>query len=305
MLHTIPAHVMVGVVMTLFSFSTALVGLRLTIRIFIFHSAGLDDWTCFAAWMLNLAETVLLFQELSAGSGQHVALLSPEQVQQALLMEYISILPYIWCIGFVKASIVIQLQRTLPTHNNMRKLCIFMSITIGIVTAAFTVVFLLMCMPPNGYWDLSKRAECHAIWTTNFAFLAVNVATEVALILMPIVIFGKLQLRKADKLGLIAIFTLFGLVPITNLLRIPAIIYMEQDPDMTYSHQTVVGYSRIELNVCIICACLPTLRVPLARAWSIIRRQSQNNTTLHQVPREGVMVLNRVGPSSNMASLED
>jgi hypothetical protein len=45
----------------------------------------------------------------------------------------------------------------------------------------------------------------------QFRFLAGNVATEVVLLIMPLAIFGRVQLRKADKTGLIAIFTLFGL----------------------------------------------------------------------------------------------
>jgi hypothetical protein len=45
----------------------------------------------------------------------------------------------------------------------------------------------------------------------NFAFLAVNVATEVVLLMIPLAIFGRVQLGKADKASLIAILTLFGL----------------------------------------------------------------------------------------------
>jgi len=79
----------------------------------------------------------------------------------------------------VKVSIVIQFQRTLPVSGRMRNFCIVIHVIISIVTAAFTLVFGLMCRPSEGYWDLSKRTECRAIWKNNFAFLAVNVATEV------------------------------------------------------------------------------------------------------------------------------
>ena len=48
---------------------------------------------------------------------------------------------------------------------------------------------------------------------------------------------------------------------------------MKGDADITYSHQAV-GYSRVELNICIICACLSALRVPLTRTWSTIRKPS-------------------------------
>ena len=66
-------------------------------------------------------------------------------------MEYVSILPYIWYLGFVKASIVIQFQRTLPVSSHMRNLCIVMHVIIDIVTAAFTLAFGLICKPPEGY----------------------------------------------------------------------------------------------------------------------------------------------------------
>lgn len=74
---------------------------------------------------------------------------------------------------------------------------------------------------------------------------------------------------------------------------------MKGDADINYSHQAVVGYSRVELNICIICACLPALRVPLTRAWSAIRKPSRKDIIPHQAPREGDIRLNQVRLSEN------
>ena len=84
-------------------------------------------------------------------------------------VEYVSILPYIRCLGFVKAFIVIQFQRKPPVSGRTRHLCIVMHVIIGIVTAAFTLIFSLTRKLPESYWDLPKRTECRAIWKNNFA----------------------------------------------------------------------------------------------------------------------------------------
>jgi hypothetical protein len=91
-------------------------------------------------------------------------------------MEYVSILPYIWCLSFVKASVVIQFQRTLPVSGRMQNLCIVMNVIIGMVTAAFTLVFSLTCnlprvtrtyqnernaVPYGKQFRFSRRQRCH------------------------------------------------------------------------------------------------------------------------------------------------
>jgi len=40
---------------------------------------------------------------------------------------------------------------------------------------------------------------------------------------------------------------------------------MNNTKDSTYHNHGLIIWSRVELNVAIVCACLPTLRVPLAR----------------------------------------
>lgn len=74
---------------------------------------------------------------------------------------------------------------------------------------------------------------------------------------------------------------------------------MKGGADIAYFHQAVVGYSRVELNICIIYACLPALRVPLTRVWSTIRKPSRKYIIPHQVPCEGDIRLNQVRSSEN------
>ena len=74
---------------------------------------------------------------------------------------------------------------------------------------------------------------------------------------------------------------------------------MKGDADITYPHQAVVGYSRVELNICITYACLPSPKVPLTRAWSTIRKPSRKDIIPHQAPRESDIRLNQVRLSEN------
>jgi len=49
---------------------------------------------------------------------------------------------------------------------------------------------------------------------------------------------------------------------------------MSSTKDSTYHNHGLIIWSRVELNVAIVCACLPTLRVPLARWFPKMWRRS-------------------------------
>lgn len=180
--------------------------------------------------------------------------------------------PYILTLGFIKASILCQYRRVFGSF--IRRICFGMLVVVTLTTIAFLSVFSFQCTPTRAFWDVTLRGRCINIATINFAFLSINVATDVILIIIPIPIFKNLKLRKAEKRSLILIFALGAFAAITCLLRVPYVIIMNSTKDSTYHNHGLIIWSRVELNVAIVCACLPTLRVPLARWFPKMWRRS-------------------------------
>lgn len=68
---------------------------------------------------------------------------------------------------------------------------------------------------------------------------------------------------------------------LTSILRIPSISFMTNG-DPVYHGFAVIVWTRIEMGVSIICACLPCLKVPLAKwfpnAWGTVTGDSKDDS---------------------------
>ncbi|KAF2492935.1 hypothetical protein BU16DRAFT_465838, partial [Lophium mytilinum] len=248
----------------LLAVSTTFVWCRLAIRFFMVRAPGKDDLFCFIAMVGGLwVENILCLLKIKFGSGKHIWQLSPEDIRNQLLAVFISQPPYILCLAFVKFSILCQYRRVFSTF--IRRICLAMQVFVGVFTIAFCFLFAFQCTPVKGFWDVNARHHCYDLDTVQFIFVGINVATDLALLAIPMPIFRNMKLRKAEKRSLIVIFALGGFSAVTCLLRVPYIVLSTHSVDSTYQNHGLIIWSRVELNVAIFCACLPALRVPLAR----------------------------------------
>lgn len=81
-----------------------------------------------------------------------------------------------------------------------------------VIAYTFWTVFasVFACVPVRAFWT-KEKATClnqFAMWFTN---AAINIATDFAIILLPIPVIRSLNLGKRQKIGLISIFAIGGL----------------------------------------------------------------------------------------------
>jgi hypothetical protein len=90
---------------------------------------------------------------------------------------------------------------------------------------------------------------------------AVNVITDVILLVLPIPYVWSLNAALAQRLILIGIFLLGTFVAVVSVVRLSIFIGLDlASPDVTYNLSEVFIWSSVEINVGLICACLPSLR---------------------------------------------
>ncbi|KAK1145216.1 hypothetical protein N8T08_004368 [Aspergillus melleus] len=92
-----------------------------------------------------------------------------------------------------------------------------------------------------------------------------NVVTDVIILLVPIPLIWKLQMRTTLKVMISSIFILGGFVCIASLVRIYFMTFLKSSVDITWIMGDVFIWSSVEPCVGILCACLPTIR-PLLRS---------------------------------------
>jgi hypothetical protein len=67
-------------------------------------------------------------------------------------------------------------------------------------------------------------------------------------------------------------------VTIVSVLRLQALVHFGDSSNPTWDQFDVINWSTIEINVGIICACMPSIRVVLVRIFPRVFGSTRNNT---------------------------
>lgn len=152
--------------------------------------------------------------------------------------------------------------------------------TLGVVNLAGTVLTLMnifQCRPINAAWSpLETSSKCIPLLTEFICAAPVNIVTDLAILALPIPVLTGMRLPPRQKTILVLTFGLGIFVTIVDVIRI---YYLQQaisavptsiseDPNSRFGGQQEFSFnaslsfmwSAVEVNVGIMCACVPTLK---------------------------------------------
>ncbi|KAK0109336.1 hypothetical protein ONS96_003155 [Cadophora gregata f. sp. sojae] len=176
-----------------------------------------------------------------------------------------------------KTSILIFYLRM--SRNTQKILRIASYVTLGVVNIAGVVLTFLnafQCNPVSAAYDPTKsNQKCISIVTLYLCSAPVNIITDLAILVLPIPVLTGMRLPQRQKTILILTFALGIFVTIVDVVRI---YYLQQavdtqtiaqsrlgtGVDFAWTASTALMWSAVEVNVGIICACIPTLK-PLVK----------------------------------------
>lgn len=124
----------------------------------------------------------------------------------------------------------------------------------------------------------------------------INIATDVAILCLPIREVLRLQMHRQTKVGLIAVFLLGGLVCIVSAVRF-TVLLRANSPDLTWEFAGVLAWTNAELATAIASACLPVTR-PLFRRC-LPKTWLASNDGLRQNPDSAYGRSGGTGPASH------
>ncbi|KAI1345017.1 hypothetical protein F5Y15DRAFT_14514 [Xylariaceae sp. FL0016] len=284
--HDNRGNVLIGVVCVVCSIATIAVALRFYTRAFMVKQVGADDYLSLVALILALATGISQAANTRNGLGAHIWDLTNDGIKEYLEGFYISIALYNSGLMFVKLTFLTQYYRVLAIKK-MRSICVIAMIIVGSWSLSQVLVGIFICDPIAGFWDQSLHAKCIPNLPQWYINAAGNIATDIAIFVLPMPVLGHLNLPKAQKLVLIGIFSLGFFTCTISVIRIK---FLKQGGDLTYENVEGSSWSITELCSGVICACLPTLR-PLVSRWvpalstklhkssKGYRRQSGSNAT--------------------------
>jgi hypothetical protein len=148
--------------------------------------------------------------------------------------------------------------------------------------AIFSGIF--MCAPIRHFWDSRVPGKCLDKLAINYSAAGVNASTDFATAILPLPLVSSLPISRQQKILLMVVFGFgFWLValstsnnrfPLTcistcivSVLRLVWLYPISITKDVTYESPLSALWSNVELNVGVLCSCVPTLRSCMARLF--------------------------------------
>ncbi|KAL6871411.1 hypothetical protein J3F83DRAFT_760741 [Trichoderma novae-zelandiae] len=234
---------------------------------------GPDDWALLAAGLIGIPCIILNIYGLSGhGLGKDVWTLAPEVVASFARWFLAMEIFYVVITSIVKTSLALFYLDLFPGTTFRRVIwgSIMFHIASGLV---FTIGSLLQCVPLTFTWEQfggstnSPHGHCINVNAFAWANAAINVAVDIWLIGIPLYQLYRLDTQWRRKLSAAVMFMTGVIATVVSILRLQSIAHFANSANPTWDHWNVAWWSTIEVNISIICTCLPSIRLILAHLF--------------------------------------
>ncbi|CAJ2511901.1 Uu.00g075260.m01.CDS01 [Anthostomella pinea] len=158
----------------------------------------------------------------------------------------------------IKLSLFFQYYRLI---RDIPRYSFIYIVIMGIITSwtiAQILVLSLICIPVQGYWDPTISAKCldpdSVVWVNSIG----NIVTDIIVLLLPMPVAWRLNLKKGQKWGVIGIFGLGFLTCVVSIFRL--VFFTMMTADYTRDFVPFLAWSQAEMASGLICSALITLR---------------------------------------------
>jgi fucose permease len=176
-----------------------------------------------------------------------------------------------------KTSLLVFYLRMSKNTQSILRIASYITLAIvNIDGVVLTFLNAFQCSPVSAAYDPSiYTAQCLSIVTLYLCSAPVNIITDLAILVLPIPVLTGMQLPQRQKTILVLTFALGIFVTTVDVVRIYYLQQASSDQmatheklgtasDFAYNASTAFMWSAVEVNVVIICACIPTMK-PLVK----------------------------------------
>ncbi|KAI1409237.1 hypothetical protein F5Y13DRAFT_94229 [Hypoxylon sp. FL1857] len=221
-----------------------------------------SDYLVFGGLLCAYGVSAMMLYATALGLGLHIERVPPANIR--VFFQTIFIVEIVYSVGFVliKLSIMALYRQLFPTR--LMFICTrFLAAFVIMWGVALTLVSIFSCNPIRGFWDLDIGAKCI---NTQWFFIGnsiPNILADICLLCLPMRDVWTLQLGLRSKIIISGLFALGSFVIIASGLRIHFTLNLDEE-DIPWSYVDAEVWTAVEMNVAIMCCCLPTVRPILA-----------------------------------------
>ncbi|QGA21903.1 hypothetical protein EYB26_009617 [Talaromyces marneffei] len=246
---------------------------------------------------------VCIFFALGKGLGLHAYEIAPEDEVPLNKATYTFVIFYDSASTAAKSSILTFFLSL--THG--RKVFHFVNyatlFVVAVVGMALILEQIFHCHPLSAAFRFgTQEGHCEGIFASFLASSPYNIITDFAILLLPIPLLTRMTLPFRQKVILVFTFSLAIFVILVDLTRMAflehnAVVQLRLhhgasvgtvgDEDYTWRFPFAFMWSTVEVNMTLICACVPTLRPLAARFSPSLLRNPREKSEIEEGTLEG------------------
>ncbi|KAH7131837.1 hypothetical protein B0J11DRAFT_428035 [Dendryphion nanum] len=233
--------------------------LRLYTRQRILRNLGADDIAIVIAQILSFGVTIATIVQLAIGGlGRHTEFASRDELLAGLKAMYSNLLIYNVAQLVTKISFLIQYRRLFPTAG-IRAACLYGMVFLAVWGFIQLFITAFSCIPLEIIVPKWKN-RCIPTFPVLNVNAVMNIVTDFMIFLIPCRPVVKLQMANKQKAHLLIVFCLGFFACVISIVRLHELHRTKNSSDPIWDSGATSYWSVIELNVGILCACLPTIR---------------------------------------------
>ncbi|KAH7142753.1 putative PTH11-type G-protein coupled receptor protein [Dactylonectria estremocensis] len=242
---------------------------RFAFKLYARLDFGPDDWLTMLCALVGISTTCLAIYGLSPnGVGRDIWTLEFAKIYDFgkffMIMEAI----YFAEITLLKLAMLFFYLRIFPSPLIRQILwgTIIFNSTFGLI---FVFIAVFQCKPISLFWQLwdgKHQGRCLDSNAIAWSNAAISIALDIWMLAIPIVQVHSLHLSLRKKIAVLAMFCVGTFITVISILRLHSLVkFGARSKNPTWEFHSAALWSTIEINVGIICNCLPSFRQFLIR----------------------------------------
>ncbi|RDW80331.1 hypothetical protein BP5796_05029 [Coleophoma crateriformis] len=205
----------------------------------------------------------------SNGLGRDIWKLSFNNITDMIHVFFAAELLYFAQLTLIKISILFFYLRLFPARTTRK--VIYATIVYNILFClSFELAALFQCRPISFYWkkwDGEHHGSCLNNNALAFSNAAINIVADVWMLVLPMSEVIYLNLHWKKKVGVGMMLGVGAFVTVVSILRLQSLVALSNSQNPTWDYIPIGYWSTIEINVGIICSCMPSFRLLLVRLF--------------------------------------
>ncbi|KAF7506173.1 hypothetical protein GJ744_012153 [Endocarpon pusillum] len=272
--------VTLAVTVTMLVLASLFVLFRFVTRIWIVRKVYLDDWFILAAWAMAVGFSASICAGTAAGLGLHEVDIGVGDRGHLRKAEYTFSVLYNPALMLTKTSILVFFLSLSKDELLFRRLNYLTLFAVNVAGGALTFLNIFQCRPPRAAftYPVPGNSSCTNIVTLYLSSAPVNIITDLAILLLPMPLLTSMRLPKKQKIILVATFSAGAFVAVVDVVRLAYLQDAafarlsdktgqtgntnqgERGDDFAWNAALSFMWSAVEVNLGLICACVPSLK---------------------------------------------